>query len=115
MSKGTEPALGIPNPGPIDKYINNVNTNANILPTFPAKLLNPPNLPTTITPKTGKTTAVINNPINAHTALLPDCCPNNGGNIKLPAPKNNENKVKLNSNIFLLFSFIYPPNNTAYR
>ena len=44
-------------------------------------MVSPLNLPTTITPNTGNTTAVIKNPINAKTALDPDCWPKSGGNI----------------------------------
>lgn len=85
-----------------------MNTITKTLSTLLASSVNPPNFPTTITPRTGKITAVIKNPITLKKVLLPDYCPNKGGNIKLPAPKNNENNIKLIITKFFLLSFISP-------
>ena len=71
ISKGRLPALGIPSPGPIDKYINTVNILANTGFTLFAKLVNPPDFATAITPSTGNPTAVIKNALIAIQVFSP--------------------------------------------
>ena len=88
ISKGTEAALGIPRPGPIERYINSVITTANLLPTLAPSLSSPSNFATTIMPSTGSITAVIRKPHMAINVDDPALCPKNGGKIKFPAPKN---------------------------
>ena len=53
-----DPALGIPRPGPIERYIAVVKTRANFSPTLEDKFLSPSVLPTAIAPRTGKIIAV---------------------------------------------------------
>ena len=109
ISKGTDAARGMPRPGPIERYISIVKIIANFGPTRPARLSSPFDLATTITPSTGSTTAVIRNPNTAAGIRDAEFCPRNGGKIRLPAPKNNENSIKLISIVCLFVSFIFNP------
>ena len=75
--------------------------------TLLANACNPPDFATAITPSTGNPTAVTKNPKIVTQVALPAACPKNGGKIKFPAPKNNENNIKLTNNkSFLYKSFI---------
>mgnify|MGYP007014136244 CR=1 FL=1 len=53
--------------------------------------------------------AVIIKPIVTHIQLLPALYPNNGGNNKFPAPKNNENNAKpvINISLVLFIAWFY--------
>ena len=94
----------------VDQYVNLkkiVKTIENLLFTLEAKLFNPLVFETTTTPKIGKTIAVKLKPTIAITVLLPACCPRKGGNIKLPAPKNNENNIIPTNNTSLFFNSLF--------
>ena len=60
-------------------------------------MCNPDDFATAITPSTGNPTAVIKNPNIVIQVAFPADCPRKGGNIKFPAPKNNEKSIKLTS------------------
>ena len=106
ISKGTLAARGMPSPGPIEIYIRIVNINENRGLTLLARGCKPLNLATAITPSTGKATAVIQNPSMANGVLIVAFCPKNGGKIKFPAPKNNENSIKLTRINWVFVNFI---------
>ena len=79
--------------------------------TLLAKVCNPPDFATAITPKIGNPTAVTKNPNIEIQVTFPADCPKNGGNIKFPAPKNNEKSIKLiNTKSFFdkLFTLVSP-------
>ena len=95
ISKGTDPALGIPSPGPIDKYIAVVNTTENKGETLFERLVKPSVFPTTIAPITGNKTAVTQNANKEINVKVPAWLPKSGGKIKFPAPKNKPNSITL--------------------
>ena len=95
ISKGTDPALGIPSPGPIDRYIAVVKTRANTGPTLLARLDRPLVFPTTMAHNTGNTTAVTLKANREINVAFPAILPNKGGKIKLPAPKNRPKSIML--------------------
>ena len=95
ISKGTDPALGMPSPGPIDKYIAVVKTKAKAGFTLLARFDKPLVLPTTNHPKTGNTTAVTQKANRATKVAFPAIFPKRGGKIKFPAPKNRPNNIIL--------------------
>ena len=66
----------------------------------------PPHIPIEITPRTGIPTPVTKNPNKDRIHLSPARCPNVGGNIKFPAPKNIANNAKPKTIISLIFLFI---------
>lgn len=106
ISNGTLAARGIPSPGPIETYIRIVKINENMGLTLLARVCKPLNLATAITPSTGNTTAVMQNPNMARGMLVVTFCPKNGGNIRFPAPKNNENSIKLTRMNWVFVNFI---------
>ena len=87
-----------------------MNTIAKRASTLRASLSRPSNFATTMTPRTGRITAVIRKAAMAKGIFSPAFCPRNGGKIRFPAPKNRENSIKLIRTIFFLLSFItFPP------
>ena len=76
-----------------------IKTSANIGCTRPASSLISPFKAITITPNKGSPTPVTIKPNNAIHTSVPAPCPNAGGKIILPAPKNSANNIKLIANI----------------
>ncbi|KWZ98926.1 hypothetical protein HMPREF3224_00454 [Anaerococcus hydrogenalis] len=95
ISKGTDPALSMPSPGPIDKYIAVVKTTENKGETLFDKFVNPSVFPTTIAPITGNIIAVTQNANKEIKVKDPAWFPKSGGKIKFPAPKNKPNSITL--------------------
>ncbi len=73
---------------------------------FPKSYIVPCNFACATMPKIGMTTAVITKPRVTKNQSDPALNPKNGGKIKLPAPKNIENKAKPVINRFLVL-FIF--------
>ena len=82
---------------------------------FWARTSSPLKRDTTAIPSTGKPTAVIKKPISAGRLCVPAFCPRKGGKIRLPAPKNIENNVRLSrirfflEHFFIKLSFLFDP------
>ena len=82
-----------------------MNTTAKRASTLRASLSRPSNFATTMTPRTGRITAVIRKAAMAKGIFSPAFCPRNGGKIRFPAPKNRENSIKLIQDHFFLTQF----------
>ena len=65
-----------------------------------------PDNPIARTPNSGNPTPVNKNPIMAGQKFVPDACPNAGGKIKFPAPKNKANSISPIATISLFEIFL---------
>lgn len=111
-SKVVAPVLGTANNVPMVNII----IEQSILPKFDDILLVkssvlPPTKATAIIPSIGRPIHVVKNPSPVMAHLSPEIKPSVGGKIKLPAPKNVENKANPVINIFfksllIFFSFV---------
>lgn len=112
ISKVVAPVLGIAKKGPMQRTIIVPNILLNVGLTLLHNLsILPPALDTAIIPKSGIPIPVKKNPTVDNIHFEPDCIPNSGGNIKLPAPKNIANNANptTNASLFFLLTINTPP------